>query len=191
MPIAAAIGNELAEVPFGDLLFHVAKGIADGQQAMDLTSLQTLIALSNTMVSLIPEVTEVMTGAPFTVPVSGHSGVPATGVQVTGVRVQASAAQPVTMSALQAGIVPTFYQFTEATIQLKLSIQVRRDETTGVTAAFGSHVNFRTKNTYSYAATGSSSVTAIVRPVPSPPRVTPTVITVNALGNTPTVSVTP
>jgi hypothetical protein len=100
------------------------------------------------------------------------------------------------MSALQAGLVPSFYQFTEATIQLKLSVQMRevreyQSPVLGppVMRAFASHVNFRTQNTYSYNAEASSSVTAILRPVPPPARLVPTTITVNELTQPPTVTI--
>jgi hypothetical protein len=191
MPVSQ-LGNELAEVPFGELLRSVAQGIADGQKALDLTSIQTMITLANTPVSLIPEVTEVITAAPYPVPVSGGS------VQVTGVRVAASAATPIIMTALQAGILPTFYQFSEATIQLKVALQVRQVEETDAAGnqsvslgIFSSNVNFKTQNTYSFSGDASSSVTAIIRPTPPPTRVTPSVITVNTLGRTPTVTVNP
>src|SRR5712691_2366667 len=108
MPPITSVGNELVELPFGDFLQNVAQGIADGQRALDLTSLQTLIELSRIQVDLIPEITEVITSAPFQVPISGRAP-----VTVSGARVQATASAPVRMSALQAGIVPTFYQFTE------------------------------------------------------------------------------
>ena len=186
------IGAELGEIPFGELLRGVAQGIADGQRALDLTSLQTMITLANTPVSLIPEVTEVITAAPYPVPVSGGT------VQVTGVRVNASAAAPVPMNALQAGILPTFYQFTEAKIELKVAMQVRQVEETaadGTTSLslgmFSSNVNFRTQNTYSFNANASSTVTATIRPIPPPTRVTPSTITINTLGKTPTVTVNP
>ena len=191
MPKITQIGNELAEIPFGELLRSVAQGIADGQRALDLTSLQTLITLSQTPVDIIPEVTEVITPSPFTVNVSGQPP-----VQVTGARVLASAAAPVKMNALQAGITPTFYQFTEATIELKVSMQLREVEETddqgkknSLIRAFSSHVNFRSQNTYTFNADAASTVTAILRPVPPPTRVVPSVITVNALGTTPTVTV--
>jgi hypothetical protein len=187
------IGNELAEVPFGDFISNVAQGIADGQRALDLTSVRTLIELSKTTVDLIPEVTEVITPEPFDVNVSGQAP-----IEVTGARVTASAAEPITMSALQAGIVPSFYQFAEATIQLKMSLQMReveKTETEGTKSRgrqlFGSHVNFRTQNTFTYSAEASSSVTAILRPVPPPLRVVPPTVTINALGPTPTVTVSP
>jgi hypothetical protein len=193
MPTITQVGNEVTEVPFGDLLRNVAQGIADGQRALDLASIRTLIELSKLIVDVIPEVTEVITPAPFSVPVSGQPSVP-----VTGARVTATPSDPVKMNALQAGILPTFYQFAEATIQLKLSVQVRQVEETDTDGTrrtgfglFGSNVNFRTQNTFSYGADASSAVTAILRPVPPPSRVTPATITVNALGPNPTVNVNP
>ncbi len=170
MPTIGEIGSELAEVPVGELLRSVAQGIADGQTALDVAAVKTLIVLAATTVELIPEITEVI--SPETLQVQTDEGT----IDVTGARVSATAAEPVEMSALQAGLVPSFYQFAEATIQLKLSV-------------FGSNVNFRTQNTYSYSADASSSVTAILRPVPPPARLVPTTITVNELTQPPTVTI--
>jgi len=192
MPITQ-VGNELQEVDFGELVRSIAQGIADGQRALDLTAINTLQVLANTPVSLIPEVAEVITPEPFQVNVSGQPP-----VMVTGARVKASASEPVTMSALQAGILPTFYQFTEATIDLKVSIQLRRAEESDTDGerkaaifAFGSHVNFRTQNTFSYSVDAAASVNVTMRPVPPSTRLIPSTITVNALGEKPVVSVNP
>ena len=86
----------------------------------------------------------------------------------------------VDMSLLQAGILPTFYQFTEATIEVKLSITMKEttsSETKGTSLglragrfgalAFGSPVDYRTANTYSYTAQGSSVLRATMRPAPT------------------------
>ena len=186
------VGNELQEASFGEILRSIAQGIADGQRALDLTAIQTLQVLANTQVSIIPEVTEVITGQPLTVPISGQPS-----VGVTGVRVSATASDPVSISALQAGLLPTFYQFTDVEISLKMSIQLREatqtdtdgSQTTGI-FAFGSHVNFRTQNTYSYQVDAASSVTASLKPVPANLRITPQTIVVNDTGKTPTVTVT-
>jgi hypothetical protein len=190
MPTIGEVGSELAEVPVGDLLHSVAQGIADGQTALDVASVKTLIALSQTTVELIPEITEVISPEKLQVKTDGDT------IEVTGARVMATAAEPVELSALQAGLVPSFYQFTEATIQLKLSVQLREVRETQspalgprVMRAFGSNVNFRTQNTYSYTAEASSSVTAILRPVPPPARLVPTTITVNELTQPPTVTI--
>jgi hypothetical protein len=193
MPPLQNVGNELAEVPFGDLISNIAQGIAEGQRALDLASIQTLIALSQTQVDVIPEMTEVLTPQPFSVPVSGHPS-----VEVTGVRVQASASEPVQMNALQAGILPTFYQFTEATIELKLSLQMREADQTQsdgsvarVLIPFGSHVNFRSQSTFGYTASAASAVNVVIRPVPPNTRLVPSTVTVNALGPRPTVTTNP
>jgi hypothetical protein len=190
MPTIGEVGSELAEVPVGDLLRSVAQGIADGQTALDVAAVKTLIALATAKVELIPEITEVISAHPLQVKTNGDT------IDVTGVRVMATAAEPVKMSALQAGLVPSFYQFTEATIQLKLSVQLREVRETQSPAlgppimrAFASNVNFRTQNTYSYNAEASSSVTAILRPVPPPARLVPTTITVNELTQPPTVTI--
>ncbi len=190
MPITQ-VGNELQEVDFGELVRSIAQGIADGQRALDLSSIKTLQVLANTTVNIIPEVTEVITPAPFQVNVSGQPP-----VWVTGARVLASASEPVPMTALQAGLLPTFYQFTEATIQLKVSIQLRQATDTDQSTqpgifAFASHVNFRTQNTYSYSVDAAASVNVIMRPVPLTLRLQPSTITVNALGPRPVVSINP
>ncbi len=185
------VGNELQEVQFGEMLRSIAQGIADGQHALDLSAVQTLVALSNTFVEIIPEISEVITPQPLAVPISGHPT-----IEVTGTRVTATASDPISITALQAGLLPTFYQFTEVDINLKISVQLRQvttTETDGTRSlgifAFGSHVNFRNQNTYSYTVDASSSVTATLKPVPASLRLNPQIITVNALGKTPTVTV--
>ena len=73
--------------------------------------------------------------------------------------------------------------------------EVKQEETKGETSRglrlFGSHVNFRTQNTFTYTAEGSSSVTAIIRPVPPPSRLVPSIVTVNALVQPPAVTINP
>jgi len=192
MPTIGQIGSELAEVPVGDLLRSVALGIADGQAALDLAAVKTLIALSQTTVDLIPEITEVISPETLEVATDGDT------IEVTGARVTATPSDAVQLSALQAGLTPSFYQFAEATIQLKLSVQLRdvrefQSPTLGppVLRAFATSVNPRTQNTYSYSADASSSVTALLKPVPPPSRLVPTTITVNELVQPPAVTVNP
>jgi hypothetical protein len=186
-----SVGAELQEAGFGEIIGSVAKGIAEGQRALDLDSIQTMVVLAKTMIPVIPEISEVITGQPITVPISG-----AAPIQVTGARVTTTASDPVEMSALQCGLLPSFYQFTEAVIDLNISIQLRiatqtntdGSQSTGL-FAFASHVNFRTQNTYSYQVSASSSVIATLKPVPPNVRLTPSIVTVNALNpNAPIVS---
>ncbi len=184
------VGGELQEVDFGEIVRSVAQGIADGQRALDLSSINTLQILANTPISVIPEVTETITPAPFQVNVPGQAP-----VTVTGARISTTPSDPVQMNALQAGLLPTFYQFTEAVINLKVSVQLRETtetDTDGSTkttiSAFASHVNFRAKNTYSYSLNAATTVNVTMRPVPPTVRLQPSVVTVNAMGRQPTVT---
>jgi hypothetical protein len=199
-----AIGQDLLDLPFAEVVRNLALAIAEGQLALDRASVDTLRVLVNENVQIIPEIAEIIQPDPRTIPVDvpdptrpGQT-VPSSLV-VTGARITASGAPPVTLSLLQAGVLPTFYQFTEATIQVKLSIAMRETaarQTTGQvgfglpfrTAAFASTVSYRTANTYNYAAEGASVLTASLRPVPPPPRLLPRTVTINAFTSPPTVT---
>jgi hypothetical protein len=193
-----AIGQELLDVPFADLVRNLAFAVAEGQLALDRSSIETLEFLMANEVQIVPEVTEVIEPVERTVSVKGQD------VAYTGAQITASGVAPVTMNLLQAGLQPTFYQFTEATIEVKVSISIKRSDDDGDGGesptriplkghrlrAFASPVNYRSANTYSYEASGSSTFTATLRPVPPPPRLTPRTVTVNALVTPPTVTIT-
>jgi hypothetical protein len=189
------IGKDLLDLPFAEVVRNLAFAIAEGQLELDRSSIATLQFLVDNNVKIIPEIAEVLEPAVRTVPVIGSAPIP-----VTGVNIRASGAEPVEMSLLQAGLLPTFYQFTEATIEVKLSITMKEtttSETKGTSLglrasrfgalAFGSPVDYRTANTYSYTAQGSSVLRATMRPVPPPPRLVPSTVTINTLVNPPTV----
>ncbi len=185
-----SIGQELLNVPFPKMVRDLAFAIAQGQLALDHSSLQTAKALAKAKVDIIPEFYEVINPKPRTV----------AGVQITGVDMTFEAADPVTMSLLQAGLTPTFYQFTESVIEVKISISTRTESkseleagvSTEVTASadffFGSmsatvasHVNYKSSNTYSYSAEGSSLLRTTLKPVPPPARLMPRLVTINAM----------
>lgn len=195
-----AIGQELLDIPFGEMLRNLAFAIAEGQLALDKSSIATLQHLLTTNVGLVTQVTEIIEPSVQQVQVGGQA------LPVTGATIRASGAQPVTMTLLQAGLQPTFYQFTEATLEVKLSISVKRTEESESesqpgnspsnilvkgfkTRLFASSVNYRTSNTFSYAAEGASVIRATLRPVPPPPRITPRTVTVNALVTPPVVTI--
>jgi hypothetical protein len=193
------IGKDLLDIPFAELVRNLAFAIAEGQLELDRSSIATLQFLMDPQnnVKIIPEISEIIEPAVRTVPVTGSAP-----IAVTGVTIRSSGAQPVEMSLLQAGLLPTFYQFTEATIEVKLSITMKETETkeTGGSTpigrrtskfgalVFGSPVDYRTANTYSYAAQGSSVLRATMRPVPPPPRLIPSTVTINSLVTPPTVT---
>jgi hypothetical protein len=191
------IGKDLLDLPFAEVVRNLAFAIAEGQLELDRSSIATLQFLLETNVNIVPEISEVIEPKVRMVPVTGSAPIP-----VTGVTIRASGAQPVEMNLLQAGLLPTFYQFTEATIEVKLSITMKETETketSGSTPlgrktsrysalAFASPVDYRTANTYSYTAQGSSVLRATLRPVPPPPRLIPSTVTINSLTTPPTVT---
>lgn len=189
-----AIGEELLDVPFADLVRNLAFAIAEGQLALDRSAIETLQFLLANNVNIVPEITEVIEPVARQVDMGGGKK-----IAYTGANIRASGAPPITLNLLQAGLQPTFYQFTEASIEVKLSISIKRTEESSspsrvpvqgyATRVFASPVNYRTANTYSYSATGSSVLRATLRPVPPPPRLTPRTVTVNALVSPPTVTI--
>jgi hypothetical protein len=191
----AGIGQDLLDVPFAEMVRNLGLAIAEGQTALDRNSLETLRELVATEVEIVSEVTEVIE------PEVRHVQAGADTIEVTGAKIDASGVPPQsrTMNMLQAGLLPTFYQFTEAEVDVKLSITMREDrngQTTGnqganpygvrpawwglgASRAYASSVDYRSQNKYSYEATGASTLHATLRPVPPPSRLEPTVTTVD------------
>jgi hypothetical protein len=198
-----AIGRDLLDLPFAEMVRNLAVAIADGQTALDRNSLETLKALADVQVDVLSGVTEVIerTTTPVTVTVPGPDGGTHTEtVEITGARVRPSGVERTTMSMLQAGLFPTFYQFTEASIEVKIAITMHEDTESEAqisgpgslglrpSRAFASTVDYRTQNTYSYDANGASVLRATLRPVPPPSRLQPTITTINTFADPPTVT---
>jgi hypothetical protein len=191
-----AIGQDLLDIPFADLVRDLASAIAEGQLALDRSSIETLkfLMADENKIPIVPEIAEILEPASRNVDIGGSS------IPITGVSIRASGAAPVMMTLLQAGLMPTFYQFTEANIEVKLSITMKRTDSSESASrpgmvgrsvlAFGAPVNFRTSNTYSYTAQGSSTLRVTMRPVPPPARLTPRLVTINAFTTPPTITST-
>lgn len=198
----ASIGRDLLDLPFAEVVRNLALAIAEGQAALDRNSLDTLRELVNEDVQVLTEVTEIIEPAPIDVGLG--EGPP---LRVSGARVRASGLPPTRMSLFQAGLRPTFYQFTEATVEARISITMREDRESqergrrfgndrpfldlGFSRAYAAPVDFRSQNTYSYLAQGSSILRTTMRPVPPPARLEPTVTTVNTLAQPPVVTRAP
>ena len=192
-----AIGQELLDIPFADMVRNLASAVAEGQFALDQSSIETLkfLADEKNAIELIPEIAEIIEKTSRTVKTTSPAGEET--VTVDGVALRADPGKPVKTTLLQAGILPTFYQFTEALIEVKLSITMKRTEESDIEGrpgflkrrvmAFGSTVNYRTANTYSYTAQGSSLLRITMKPVPAPARLLPDIVTINTLPTPPTV----
>lgn len=111
------MGQELQDIKFGDLILSMASAIADSQVKLDMASLNTLKVLAHTKFDFIPDITEVLEPVPKLVITSQGA------ITVTGVEVSNTVGDPVQMTLLQAGLTPTFYQFTESDIQIVISLK--------------------------------------------------------------------
>lgn len=187
------VGAELASVPFGKMIYDMASAIARSQSALDQSSIALVKVLANTKFDYVPDVVETLTPAPRDVQVM-VSGTPQP-VTVTGVHVDCDVAPSFPMTLLQAGVNPTFYQFVNSTILVKMSITSTTDlsdtVTTDTTSSgsgfwfFGgsvsSHVNASFSAKYSYSVDGSSSLQTTLACVPPPKNTIPRFILINAM----------
>jgi hypothetical protein len=191
-----SVGRDLLDVPFGQMVLSLAMAIAEGQRALDRTSVETARALASANVRLIDETTEVIRPDPQRYTFTAPDGTP---IVVTGAIVDFDRHEA-DYTLLQAGLFPTFYQFTESIIEVKMSISSKTTSTTEFEAgaslginygpvSFAAHANFKTSQTFSYSVEGSSLLRTTLKPVPPPARLTPRTITVNMLVAPPVVTV--
>jgi hypothetical protein len=196
------VGAELASVPFGKMIYDMASAIARSQVALDKASIELVKVLANTTFDYVPDVVETLMPNPRQIkgangsPVMDNNGNPVT---VTGVLVQTDVGDSFPLTLLQAGVNPTFYAFTNSTIEVKMSITSTQESSNtfsagvSVTASadflfasgsVSSHVNFSSANKFSYSVTGSSSMSTTLAPVPPPKNMMPRFFLVNAIDPT-------
>lgn len=176
MGLASSVGSDLLNVPFPQMVLQLALAIARGQAALDRTSIQTARELSRTRFDVLAEIVDEITPVPGTSP----GGVPYTGAQVT------SQFNFVNMSLLQAGLFPTFYQFTESVIEVKMAISMKTSSefslevsAEGGFACYSASVDAKYSQSFSYSVDGSSLLRTTLKPVPPPARMVPRTVTVD------------
>ena len=194
-----SVGQDLLDTPFPQMVQNLAFAIARGQLALDRSSMDTTRQLAREKVKIIEEIHEVIEPEFRTIDVSINdaAGNPIhQTIVVTGARIRSDSTEPVDYTLLQAGLFPTFYQFTESIIEVKMSISQKSSSSSEleagaslsvqggwgpVSVAFAAHVNYKNSNTYSYSAEGSSLLRTTLKPVPPPSRLSPRIITVNTM----------
>jgi hypothetical protein len=203
-----SIGADLLQVPFADMILSMATAIAKGQRELDKASLVTLKELAATSFKFIENITEVLEPIPQTIRTSDGAE-----VHVTGVNVTTTVGPSVPLTLLQAGLTPTFYQFTESKIEIKIALSTSTEASFGINVShdfsmdenvgfddgsgftysrattWASHVDASYSVKYSYTADGSSLLSTTLRPVPPPARVMPRFISVNAFFSPPQVNI--
>jgi hypothetical protein len=147
---------ETANVSFGDLVRMLAEGIADAQSALDKASADMAVELAQTNIDIVPTITE-------TIAADGS---------VTFER-----GAPQTVSLLEIGLTPTFYQFSEATVEVAMDMHLveSEDSTTKEkrTGLFASTREVTLDRKFNRDTTTSTRLTVKLVPVPSPLRIDP------------------
>src|SRR3954447_15459173 len=117
----AGIGRDLLDIPFAELVRNLALAIAEGQTALDRNSVQTLRELAETQIEVLSELTEIIDPVERTVETADGD------IVVTGAEITETGVRTGSLSMIQAGFLPTFYQFTETELEVSLSITMRED----------------------------------------------------------------
>lgn len=206
MALPVDVGQELLNVPFGEMIKEMALAIAEAQLELDLNSIQVATALAQTTLE------------PNTVVIAMEEEVNADGEVISTTPVLNSAE----LSLLAFGLNPTFYQFSESVIDVKMEITMRSsrefdfanntnfsvrnkfevktgfqtgglasilvgkaktDITNTTTTAFSTSINARYKSKFSVEAHGTSQLRTTLVPVPPPERSVPRIRTTVADDN--------
>lgn len=200
MALPVDVGQELLNVPFGEMIKEMALAIAEAQLELDLNSIQVATALAQTTLE------------PNTVVIAMEETVNADGEVISTTPVLNSTE----LSLLAFGLNPTFYQFAESVIDVKMEITMRSSrefdfanntnfsvrnkfeiktgfQTGGLasflvgkaktsisnttTTAFSTSINARYKSKFSVEAHGTSQLKTTLVPVPPPERSIPQIRT--------------
>jgi hypothetical protein len=151
--------RELSDVPFDDLVYLLAKSVADAQRTLDVRTAETIETLAETAVDVVPSVTR-------TIEADGT------------VTTETAAAE--SRSLLELGLTPSRYQFSEATVEVEVDIGVSEtgesdEERTG--GAYGLRADTRSvteRRKYDRDITANARLAATLEPTPLPAATEPT-----------------
>jgi len=164
-----SVGQELLDVPLPEMVASLGQGVADAQHQLDANSVEVAKTLAATEIEVVPSITRTI----------NSDGT-----------VDYSAADPIDVSLLQAGLFPTFYQFSEATIEVEMDIKTTTETETGVNVSAGAKYGFGMwsarvdidvshNRKFGKEVHGTSRLKTKMVPVPAPPYLFPEVETVD------------
>ena len=167
-----SVGQELLDTPFPDMVAKLAMGIAQAQHALDENSVNTAVILADTNIDVVLGVTQVI-AADGTVSFEQDD--------------------PVSISLIQMGLLPTFYQFSEASIEVSMDIKTTTSTETNVKVTAEAKVGFAAwsasikaevshNRKFGKEVKGTSRLFTKMTPVPPPPRIAPVI---NVVDNRP------
>lgn len=149
--------NEVSSTSFADLVRMMAEGIADAQRSLDQSSAEMLVDLAETRVSVVRDITE-------TIDEKGT--------------ITYKPGSPQSLSLLELGMLPTFYQFSQATVEVSMDLHVVENvdttsETKGRKTLFANTRDIREERKLGRDVKMASKLTATLVPVPAPLRIEP------------------
>lgn len=153
-----------SDLPFGDLVYLMAEGVAEAQTKLDLSTAELLAVLAETDVDVVDQVTR---------------RIEADGSLTT------DTAAPESRSLLELGFTPTRYQFSEATLEMGFDLSLTEEEETesehegrefgggriGLRAGTYEVNEYRK---YRRDVSANANLTATLEPVPLPTQLSPT-----------------
>lgn len=166
-----SVGQELLDVPLPEMVTKLALGIAEAQRALDENSVETALALADedNAIEIVPAITQTI----------AEDG-----------KVTFAAADPVKMPLLQIGLNPTFYQFSETSIEVTMDIKTTTSTETNIKVGAKASVGFGMwsasvrvdvshNRKFQKEVRGTSRLFVKMMPVPPPPRISPEVTVVD------------
>lgn len=164
-----SVGQELLDVPLPSMVEKLAMGIAKAQKELDKNSVDVAKELAEAEIEVVPQITREI----------AEDGT-----------VTYKEAEEVDMSLLQIGLNPTFYQFTEATIEVEMDIKTKTSTETNVEAETSHSVDYGVysgslsveaeyNRKFGKTVEGTSRLVTKLQPKSPPPRLIPTVETVD------------
>lgn len=164
------VGQELLDVPFPEMVYKLAEGIANAQTQLDKNSVDVTKELAGAEIEVVPAITRTVTDDDVTF----------------------DAADAIDMSLLQVGLNPTFYQFSETVIEVEMDIKTTTETETSLEVGFETSfeskwspwsaslsVDFEHNRKFGKEVHGTSKLKTTMVPVPPPPYLFPEVETVD------------
>lgn len=164
-----SVGQELLDVPFPEMVASLGQGIADAQNQLDMNSVEVAKTLADTEIEVVPAITR-------TINSDGS--------------VDYDSADPIDVSLLQAGLFPTFYQFSEAIIDVEMDIKTTTERETDIDVSASARAGFGLwggsiqtdvshNRKFGKEVHGTSRLKTTMVPVPEPEYLFPEVETVD------------
>lgn len=164
-----SVGQDLLDTPFPEMVAKLGQGIADAQHELDMNSVEVAKTLAETEIEIVPAITR-------TINEDGS--------------VNYSSADAIDVSLLQAGLFPTFYQFSEAIIEVEMDIKTTTERETNIEVSASTEVDFGVWSSrvdvdvehnrkFGREVNGTSRLKTTMVPVPEPPYLFPEVETVD------------